>query len=250
MARNNRTPSVDVLPDFGVLSGPEAVRDATAAAREAGYARDAAERELRAAEAALTQAEAADLAADQAAVAAGKRLPTAKAGPKAREAIEQARRRAVAAEHNYAERFAELTQLIRAHRDLWVESLRDEGDEAEAEAIAALAAYQRALDRTQLARGVAATLERWFAPDQRDPWYGVSFGDGGERRERRRQVKREGHLKVLNNTRRQPLTEAEVPEALLDLELLASANPPWATPARSRRSRDPEAEVLGTDGGA
>jgi hypothetical protein len=229
-------PTRNHLPDPALIpEAPPAVLEAAKAAREAGDTLTAAESDLRDAEAAVGQADAADQTADRKALAEGGKMPGPK-GPKAREAVEAARRRLAAAEANFQEAAANLVPVIQSHRDEWMATIEEMREQAAAAVVAALDVYRGAslrigeLDQT---KGAVDGFEK--SPS--NPWAGGGFNHSSAHRRRRDgaaydRERAEGLLRA----RRRFQIEHEIGQVLVELEHLATGAKPWTEDPTSSRT--------------
>lgn len=227
-------PNPHDLPSLtAAADAPEAVRDAVTAAHDAGAIREQARSELAAAKAAVDQADAVDAAADKTAVAAGKPLPSKKAGPKAREAEAEAKRKAEAAESGYIDAVRTLTSVMLAEQIAWLEQIGTEERARVDEVREAIESLAAASDRLAELRTLRAELEPFRAdrPKPMAAWRGVSFYS-----KRARRPSSEKRSEIRNSIRRLAIADNSRDELLVELELLVTGERPWEERDRQRQS--------------
>ncbi|MFN8164505.1 MAG: hypothetical protein U0R26_11910 [Solirubrobacterales bacterium] len=219
------TPNPRVFPPLDIECVPEPIQKANEKARELGAAYEQASVGRAAARAAVDQADATDQAADAAAVAAGKPLPGAKAGPKAREALQEAERHAAAAERAFRDAWCELTDRMIGSRSEWLEAL-GQAEAREREAIReAIAEAGQAGDRLALLLHTRENLRSFHpSPKPLRSWNGVSWYEGrnGQATSTVRQARERASMRGLAHN------ESDIDRLAVEYELLVTGERPWA----------------------
>jgi hypothetical protein len=203
------------------------VKETLAETVEAGRVLTAARAESAAAKAAIAQAEEVDRAADTAAVAAGKPLPDGKAGPKARKAAEVADRRLTAADSNYTAAVERLTAVVGSNAGDWLKVLHKQRETTRAELTRSLAAFTRARAMLQALDGTIAMADDFVdGHDARLEGFPTSqqIEQGAAEPDRIR----DEVLKAIRGSRRFGVNESDVDRVIVELELIAAGERPWA----------------------
>jgi hypothetical protein len=237
LATEVRRPEPHRLP-ADLIDAPAPVTKALTAAVEAGRVLTDARTQQAAAKASIAQADQADQAADTAAVAAGKPLPDAKAGPKAREAAAVAERKLVAADANYDEKVKQLTAVIGSNAEEWLSVLRKQWERTVADLARSLEDFARS--RATL-KALDGTLSK--VGDFADGGYDAriegfpttaQIETGASEPERIRAEVISG----VRGSRRFGVNEHEVDRIIVELGLIALGEKPWSPSVNVGHEKD------------
>jgi hypothetical protein len=237
LATERHRPEPRQLP-ADLIDAPKAVTKALAEAVEAGNGLTEARAQQSAAKAAIAQADEADRAADSAAVAAGKPLPGAKAGQKAREAVEVADRRLLAAETNYSAATDRLMAAVTDDASDWLDVLRKQRERTESELDDSLAAFARSRAMLKAIDGtisMAAEFEEGGFDARLDGFPTTAQIERGAAEPDRIRAE---VLSAVRGSRRFRVNESDVHRVVVELGLIARGERPWSESLHGSKEKE------------